>query len=75
MEAGEHERVYNSIQPILSAVNIDRALFGAAEDLADQRAKLLYDLWIGLVNAADALLWARMGATLEDVRNLPQMQR
>lgn len=56
-------------------VYIEKALRGAAEDLTEQREKralLLYALWEGPVNAADALLWAKMGQALEDVRNLPQ---
>ena len=55
-------------------VYVEKALKGAAEDLTEQREKralLLYALWEGPVNAADALLWARMGQALEDVRNLP----
>ncbi len=56
-------------------VDISRALAGAAEDLVEQRktrAMALHALWEGTVNAADALLWARMADALEDVRKLPQ---
>ena len=61
----------------LVPVNIGRALNEAAEDLTEQRrtrAMTLFALWKGPVNAADALLWAKMGEALEGVRTLPQTQ-
>lgn len=54
---------------------VEKALAAESEDLAEQRAKrtkLLYELYMGQADGADALLWARMADALDGVRELPQ---